>query len=234
MPQDSTKSKDIAIRMASLILIAQDFDIVQDLRELNGRPSSPLYDWFGVYCSRSSSRVHVSTTAVTVSAPNRWLHSNFALLHSMHALNVPCVFCIAGNVRFMPVAISARDLRELVVERLELQHPDGLIAVGIKIPSGSWILYQLAPKHPLDAVSLHYKGKADVKKKVHLRTLRAHHVDLHYCAALKKYIKHMGVLATTVIESHTPESREPACVSFYSLDDKAKVCSLTVRNFIGF
>jgi len=32
----------------------------------------------------------------------------------------------------------------------------------------------------------------------------------------------MGVRATTLIESHTPDDKEPACVSFYSLDDKAK------------
>jgi hypothetical protein len=69
---------------------------------------------------------------------------------------------------------------------------------------------------------MHYTCIANIKNKVHLRTLRAHHMDSHYCATMKKYIKHMGVRATTLIESHTPDDKEPACVSFYSLDDKAK------------
>ena len=119
-----------------------------------------------------------------------------------------------------------RDLRAQIVQRLKEQHPGGLLEAGIKIPSESWILYQFSPKHPLYAASLHYKGKANIKNKVQLRTLRAHHVDSHYCAALKKYIKHMGVRAATVLESHTHDDQEPACVAFYSLDDKAKVYML--------
>ena len=116
-----------------------------------------------------------------------------------------------------------RDLREQVTLRLRHQHPEGLEAARIKIPSESWILYQFSPKHPLYAASLHYTSKANIKNKVLLRTLRAHHVDSHYGAAIKKYIKHMGVRAATVIKSHTLDDKEPACVSFYSLDDKAKV-----------
>ena len=119
-----------------------------------------------------------------------------------------------------------RDLREQVTLRLRHQHPEGLEAARIKIPSESWILYQFSPKHPLYVASLNYTGKANIKHKVQLRTIRAHHVDSYYCAAIKKYIKHMGVRAATVIESHTPDEEEPACVSFYSLDDKAKVCDL--------
>ena len=69
---------------------------------------------------------------------------------------------------------------------------------------------------------MHYTSIANIKNKVQLRTLRAHHMDSHYCATIKKYIKHMGVRATIVIESHTRDEEEPAWVSFYSLDDKAK------------
>ena len=82
------------------------------------------------------------------------------------------------------------------------------------------------PKHPLYADSLHYTGKANIKNKVQLQPLRAHHVDSHYCATLKKYIKQMGVRATTIIESHTHDDEEPARIALYSLDDKAKVCIL--------
>ena len=46
MPRDANKAKDSAIRMAELVLSTQDFDIIQDLRELSGRPESPLFDLF--------------------------------------------------------------------------------------------------------------------------------------------------------------------------------------------
>jgi hypothetical protein len=46
LPRDANKAKDSAIRMAELVLSTQDFDIIQDLRELNGRPESPLFDMF--------------------------------------------------------------------------------------------------------------------------------------------------------------------------------------------
>jgi hypothetical protein len=36
----------------------------------------------------------------------------------------------------------------------------------------------------------------------------------------------MGVLAATVIETHTLEHEEPACVLFFSVDDKAKVYTM--------
>ena len=117
-----------------------------------------------------------------------------------------------------------RDFRAQIVERLKEQHHGGLSKADIKIPSECWILYQLSPKHPLYVASLHYIGKANIKNKVQLRTIRAHHVDSHYCAALKKYIKHMGVRATTVLESHILDAEEPPCIVFYSLDDKANKC----------
>ncbi len=130
---------------------------------------------------------------------------------------------IAWNVCFLPIVFYVRDLREQVTESLRLKHPEGLEAARIKIPTESKILYQCSPKRPLYDASLHYTDKANIKNKVQLRTLRAHHVDSHYCAAIKKYIKHMGVRAATVIQSLTLDDEEPACVSFYSLDDKAKV-----------
>ena len=97
-----------------------------------------------------------------------------------------------------------RDLREQVIESLRLKHLEELEAARIKIPTESWIIYKFSPKHPLYDASLHCTCKANIENKVQLRTLRAHRVDSHYCATIKKYIKHMGVRASTVIESHTP------------------------------
>ena len=45
LPHDAGKSC-VAVRMAQMALATQDFDIVQDLRSLNGRPKSPDFDLF--------------------------------------------------------------------------------------------------------------------------------------------------------------------------------------------
>jgi hypothetical protein len=213
-----------------LVLSTQDFDIIQDLRELNGRPGSPLFDLFWSEL-KTLLESHACVDDRCHGECTLYLSIIYLLYiyHTFLALNTSFYICIAGNVCFLPVAISVRNLREQVVLRLRQQHPSRLEAAGIKIPSESWILYQFSPKHPSYAASLHYTVKANMKNKGQLRTLRAHLVDSHYCATLKKYVKHMGVRATTIIESHTPDDEEPACVAFYSLDDKAKVCWLYVR-----
>ena len=46
LPRDVGKAKDYTTRVAELALTTQDFDLVQDLRELNGRVESPLFDAF--------------------------------------------------------------------------------------------------------------------------------------------------------------------------------------------
>ncbi len=46
LTEDTCKARDYVVRMAELALLAQDFDIVQDLRAVNGRPESPMFDAF--------------------------------------------------------------------------------------------------------------------------------------------------------------------------------------------
>ena len=46
LPRDARKARDYATRVAELALTRQDFDLVQDLRDLNGRVESPLFDAF--------------------------------------------------------------------------------------------------------------------------------------------------------------------------------------------
>ena len=133
------------------------------------------------------------------------------------------MYVYVGETCFLPVAISVRDLREQVVQRLTRTHPQGLAEAGIKIPSDSWISYQFSPKHPCHAVSLQYTGALNIKHKVQSRTLRAHHLDSHYVACLFKMMKRLGVVASQVIKKFTHENEEEASVVFYSMDDKAKV-----------
>ena len=46
LPRERYKGKDNAMDMARLALASQDFDIVHDMRELNGRPRNTLFDLF--------------------------------------------------------------------------------------------------------------------------------------------------------------------------------------------
>jgi hypothetical protein len=46
LPRDASKARDYATRVAELALTTHDFDLVQDLRELNGRVESSLFDAF--------------------------------------------------------------------------------------------------------------------------------------------------------------------------------------------
>jgi hypothetical protein len=120
-----------------------------------------------------------------------------------------------SDVCFLPVAISVRDLKEKVVERLNRRHPGGLDSAGIKIPSENWIAYQFSPKHPSHAASLHYIGVLSIKHKVQARTLRAHHPDSHYVASFFKMMKRLGVVAAQIITKFTNEDEELAPFVFY-------------------
>jgi hypothetical protein len=47
LPKDACKAKDYVVRMTEIALSTHDFGIMQDLRDLNGRPESPLYAVLG-------------------------------------------------------------------------------------------------------------------------------------------------------------------------------------------
>ena len=133
------------------------------------------------------------------------------------------MFCFVGDACFLPVAMSLRDLREQVEERLDNRHPEGLDAAGIRVPCDSWIAYQFSSKHPSHVASMNYTGALNIKHKVQSRTLRANHPDSHYVACFFKMMKRLGVLAAQVIQKYTEDGEGPAHVVFYSMDDKAKI-----------
>ena len=129
----------------------------------------------------------------------------------------------AGEVSFLPVAMSVRDLKEQALQKLNQKHPEGLDIHGIKIPSENWIAYQFSPKHPLHVASLNYTGALNIRHKVQARTLRASHPDSHYVASFFKMMKRLGVVAAQIIDKYTVGEESPAPVVFYSMDDKAKI-----------
>eukprot|EP00873_Tetraselmis_striata_P014883 jgi/Tetstr1/435147/TSEL_002607.t1 len=194
LPKQRAAGHDHAILMSELALSCQDFDIITDLRELNGRPTSDLFDPFWDALAElmaEHSRVH----------DRRW-----------------------GDVSYLAAAFSTRDLVEQVVDKLkEKHHPQTLLEAGVHIPSISWVQYQFAPKHPSYRASLQYTARVPVKWKVQVRAMRAYHADAKYVAALFKYIRKAAVLYANIIAEHTDHDCVPEEVVFYSVDDKSKV-----------
>ena len=46
LPKDADKERNYVVRMTKLALLTKEFDLVQDLRAVNGRHDSPLFDAF--------------------------------------------------------------------------------------------------------------------------------------------------------------------------------------------
>ena len=57
----------------------------------------------------------------------------------------------------MPIAISIRDLREIIINRLEAKY-DVPLPFNISIPSNEWIRLQFWPTNPTSTRAMHYTG----------------------------------------------------------------------------
>jgi len=110
---------------------------------------------------------------------------------------------------FMPVAISVRELRETIVERLQNNHNIEDFSV-ISIPSEEWIRLQFWPKNIHAKTAMQYSGRFKISYKVQSRLLRKSHPDAHYCAALFRYTRLFAI-----------KFQKFTC--FISADDKHKV-----------
>ena len=85
-----------------------------------------------------------------------------------------------GDVGYMPVGISVPDLIKQVKEKLPEETP---------IPSEAWVRYQFWPKDPSSPSATQYTGRFNVLFHVQTRQIRHIHPDVHYCAALAKYLR---------------------------------------------
>ncbi|PKB96003.1 hypothetical protein RhiirA5_435648 [Rhizophagus irregularis] len=113
------------------------------------------------------------------------------------------------TMMFMPVAISIRELRENIIERLQTKHDEETFS-KIPIPSEEWIRLQFWPKTIYAKTSMQYTGRFEISYKVQSRLLRKSHPDSHYCAAMFRYTRLFAI-----------KFRKFAC--FISADDKHKV-----------
>ncbi|CAB4391120.1 unnamed protein product [Rhizophagus irregularis] len=109
----------------------------------------------------------------------------------------------------MPLAISIRDLRDIILAKLHIKNGEPLPA-EIYIPSCEWIRLQFWPTNSTTTKAIQYTGRYQVKFKVQGRLLRKKSVDSHYCAALFCYLREFLI-----------QYRQWAC--FISADDKHKV-----------
>eukprot|EP00951_Prasinocladus_malaysianus_P030174 scaffold282650_cov17-Prasinocladus_malaysianus.AAC.2 len=129
LPVDHSTDKRHCIVMADFCLASQDFDIIQDLRDLNGRPKSKTFDAF------------------------------WAALQQMAEEHERVPDRRHGAVSYMPFAQSLRDLRSQVIRKLNVRVAAGeLNAAVARAPSEAWIAYQFCAKHPSYASSLAYTG----------------------------------------------------------------------------
>ncbi len=101
-------------RIARAILDFDDPDIVLDLRQANGHPNSNAFDPF-------------------------W--------HEVDAYFNEITLCVDerrhGDVLHMPVALSIRDLKDMVTRRLEEKNPESVPL----IPSCEWLRLQIWPSN---------------------------------------------------------------------------------------
>ena len=109
----------------------------------------------------------------------------------------------------MPLAISIRDLCEIIIKRLEAKYSLPLSS-NIKLPCEEWIHLQFWPTNLTVLVTMHYTGQFNIKFQVQARLLCKDHPDTHYCACLFRYLREFAIL----YHNH---------VCFIAADDKHKV-----------
>ncbi|GES77742.1 hypothetical protein GLOIN_2v1780244 [Rhizophagus clarus] len=96
------------------------------------------------------------------------------------------------TVLYMPLAISVRDLHEIIIERLSIIHNNTLPS-DIYIPSEEWIRLQFCPTNATTTRSIYNTGRFNVKFKVQSRLLRKNSDDAHYCAVLFRYLREFRI-----------------------------------------
>lgn len=90
-----------------------------------------------------------------------------------------------STVLHMPVTISIRHLRDLILNRLVQKFPEE----EKDIPSLEWIRYQFWPKNPNSSSALRHTGKFAIKFGVQCRQMHKFHPDAHYVNAFLQYVK---------------------------------------------
>jgi hypothetical protein len=208
----STSLSPDALAAARFALNCQDPDIIVDLRKLNGRPKSELFDPFWAKMAE-----------VVEGRVDDRRHGELSLLCIYILLCITRLHRLvygAGNKLYLPVATSISNLIKKTVEALEAAHsPLTLEQAHIEVPGLVWVSMQFCPKNPLSTRALSYTGKLNLVHKVQQRTLRAYSIDSHYVSAAYKYMRSFGLWLHQLLEDVQSDLK----VISASCDDKCKV-----------
>ncbi|PKY22926.1 hypothetical protein RhiirB3_504468, partial [Rhizophagus irregularis] len=90
---------------------------------------------------------------------------------------------------YMPIAISVKDLVQIIIERLENKY--GTIPNDIEIPSTEWVRLQFWPKTEFSENQ--YTGRFQIRYMIQARQIRKSHIDSHYCSALWRYLREFAI-----------------------------------------
>jgi hypothetical protein len=159
-------------RVAKAVMELEDPDVVIDLRKNNGK--------------------------VALSFEDFWTE----LQKYLDEIVTPVNERRHGNTHYLPIAISVRDLREFMIERLA--------DATKQIPFEEWIRLQFWPQNPYAKNALRYTGRFQVKYAVQARQMRHTHPDARYVAVVLQYVKRFAVKFKDI-------------VCLFSVDDKAIV-----------
>ncbi|GBC10931.2 hypothetical protein GLOIN_2v1780244 [Rhizophagus irregularis DAOM 181602=DAOM 197198] len=85
---------------------------------------------------------------------------------------------------YMPIAISVKDLVQIIIERLENKY--GTIPNDIEIPSTEWVRLQFWLKTEFS--ENRYTGRFQIRYMIQARQIRKSHINSHYCSALWRYL----------------------------------------------
>ena len=174
---ESMLQREVDERVAKAVLAVESPDIMLDLRKLNGKPKSTHFDVFWEELSKFLEEI------------------NPAVDDRRH-----------GETLHMPIAVSIRHLREVIIERLMQRFP----GQEKNIPSEEWIRLQFWPKNPFSCSALRHTGRFGVKFSVQIRQLRKDHPDAKYCSVILKYARSFACQHADI-------------VTYLSVDDKAIV-----------
>src|SRR5581483_3732311 len=89
----------------------------------------------------------------------------------------------------MPIAISIKDLVQIIIERLENKY--GAISNDVEIPSAEWVRLQFWPKTEFSENQ--YTGRFQIRYMIQAHQIRKFHVDSHYCSAFWRYLREFSI-----------------------------------------
>lgn len=195
------------------LLDAGDPELAIALTKMNGRPNSPAFEPFweaagSLINSGLSAGVSCHIDLYKYNIGHIYILSSSAFMPQIYVCNanrLQLIFLSLPSSRlaaqerrhghscvtFLPFAISIPDFHSKILKKLLEDHSvadvAGLEALGIKVPSESWLSFQMHPQHSLHLSSLRYTGRLPIRWMVQQRSERKFNEDSSYCYQIQQY-----------------------------------------------